>query len=167
MKDLYNCFKNYEIIKIDDSNILDVFKLCKNNKKYYEYLQEQPTIDGVKSIITELPPNTSLENKYFVGIYKNKKMVAILDLIDGYPTKDNAFIGLFMMNKDLQCKGIGKKIIIELLDFLKSKKYVSCELGVIETNVEAVSFWSKLGFEKTGKVYTHEKYKVIMMNCRL
>ncbi|MBO5394775.1 MAG: GNAT family N-acetyltransferase [Clostridia bacterium] len=167
MKNIYNCFENYTVIKIEGSNIHDVFELCKQNKKYYEYLQEQATLDAVQNMLTELPPNTKLKDKYFLGFYQNKSLVAILDIIDGYPVKGKAFIGLFMIDQALQGKGIGKNIIKQLLSFLTSKNYASCELGVIDTNVEAQQFWTKLGFEKTGKTYTHEKYNVIMMSCKL
>ena len=37
-------------------------------------------IYGNKNIITELPPNKTLQDKHFVGFYKDKKLVAILDL---------------------------------------------------------------------------------------
>ena len=156
MKNLYNYFKNYNVVKIDNSNIEEVFKLCKHNTKYYEYLQEHPTLDGVRNILTELPPNTTLNNKHFVGFYQNNKLVAILDLIDGYPNKNMAFIGLFMVDINLQGLGVGKNIIKQLLRFLKNKKYISCDLGVIETNVEATEFWNKLGFTKTGQIFNHE-----------
>ena len=167
MEKLYYCFKNYSVIQINDSNINEVFELCKHNNKYYAHLQESATFEGIKSIVCELPPNTTLNNKYFVGFYKDNKLVAILDLIDGYPDKNIAFIGLFMVDINIQGLGVGKNIISDLLNFLKSKKYISCDLVVIETNVDAISFWTKLGFEITGKIYNHEKYNLVMMSCKL
>ncbi|MBQ7352044.1 MAG: GNAT family N-acetyltransferase [Clostridia bacterium] len=167
MEELYHYFNNYSVTKINDSNINEVFELCKHNNKYYTYLQETATLDGVKNIISELPPHTTLDNKHFVGFYKDNKLVAILDLIDGYPNKKTAFIGLFMVDINLQRLGVGKNIISELIKFLKSKKFIYCDLGVIETNTEAISFWNKLGFKNTGKIYNHEKYNVIMMSNKL
>jgi len=167
MEKLYHYFKNYRITPINDSNINEVFELCKHNNKYYKHLQETATLDGVKNIVSELPPNTTLDKKYFVGFYKDNKLVAILDLIDGYPNKKTAFIGLFMVDINLQGLGVGKNIISELIKFLKSKKFIYCDLGVIETNTEAISFWEKLSFKKTGKIYNHEKYNVIMMSNKL
>lgn len=167
IKIIYRNFENFDVIKIDNSNIEEVFELCKHNKKYYEYLQEQLTIDWVKKITKELPPKANSKDKYFVGIYQEEKLIAVLDLIVNYPLKGKAFIGFFMMDKISQGKGIGKKLIINLLNFLKSNKYDSCELGVVENNVEAISFWTKLGFEKTGEIYNHENYNVIMMSHKL
>jgi len=167
MEKLQDFIKEFNIVKIDNSNIEDVFHVCKKNCKYYKYLQEEATLDSVKSIMTDLPPNKTMKDKYFVGFYKCNNLVAILDLIDGYPNRENAFIGLFMVDMNNQNSGVGKQIISQLISFLKSEKYYSCDLGVIEDNKEALCFWGKLGFERTGVVYTHEKYKVIMMTYLL
>ncbi len=159
--------KNYKIVKINENNISQVFNLCKHNKKYYEYLQENVSLDGVKSIINELPPNTSINNKYFVGLYKANKLIAILDLIDGYPEENNAFIDLFMVDVRCQGKGVGQDIIKNLLNTLKIKNYSSLGLGVIDKNKEALSFWKKIGFETTGQIYNNEKYNIVMLNYNL
>ena len=69
-----------------------------------------------------------------------------------------------MVDSSFHNKGIGKQIIYNLLKFLEKEKYYSCDLGVIGDNKEALSFWTKMGFLKTGKVYNHEKYNVIMLS---
>jgi len=167
MENVFENFIDYKIVKIEDSNIGQVFNLCKQNKKYYEYLQEKASLDGVKSIINELPPNTTIDKKYFVGFYKANRLVAILDLIDGYPDENNAFIGLFMIDVNCQGKGVGQDIIKNILNSLKNNNYSGVGLGVIDKNKEALSFWKKMGFEKTGQIYNHEKYNVIMLNYNL
>jgi len=167
MNTIYNYFKDYQVNRISDTNIQEVFELCKKNERYYKYLKEDATLDGVKNIMKELPPNTEIKNKYFIGFYKSNKLIAILDLIDGYPKKNQAFIGLFMIADTLQGQGIGKSIILDLIKFLKSKNFTACNLGVIEDNIEAISFWSKVGFVTTGQIYNHDKYNVVMMNYKL
>ena len=54
------------------------------------------------------------EAKYYVGFYDGDILVAIMDLIDGYPDSDTAFIGFFIMNRQLQGRQIGTSIIQEL-----------------------------------------------------
>ena len=34
-----------------------------------------------------LPDNIDIKDKYYVGYFKNEKLIAVLDLIDGYPKK--------------------------------------------------------------------------------
>jgi ribosomal protein S18 acetylase RimI-like enzyme len=69
-----------------------------------------------------------------------------------------------MLNKNIQRKGIGKHIIKKILNLYKSMDYKSCHIGVIDSNIEAIKFWNKIGFNENGTIYTHDKYNVIMMD---
>ena len=51
-----------------------------------------------------------------------------------------------MVEPNLQCQGIGRKIIEKILEVLKSLGLENCEIGVIENNVEGLEFWKKMGF---------------------
>ena len=164
---LNNTFIGYNIRKIDDKTIDDVFRLCSNNTFYYECLQENVSMRGVQNIINEFPPDCTTKNKIFAGIYKDCQLVAIIDLIDAYPNKTTVFIGLFMVARNLQGSGVGSAIINNLTNFLKVNNYKCCRIGVVEKNLPAIKFWSKLGFEFTGEKYTHDKYKVLMMEKTL
>ena len=65
------------------------------------------TEESIAEDLTALPPNIQPTAKYFVGFYSENRLVAILDLIDGYPEDKIAFIGLFMTDIDTQGRGIG------------------------------------------------------------
>ena len=43
-----------------------------------------------------------------------------MDLVMNYPKKKTAFIGLFMMDVNYQNKGIGSKVIGEVLSYVKA-----------------------------------------------
>ncbi|MBO5884687.1 MAG: GNAT family N-acetyltransferase, partial [Clostridia bacterium] len=120
MENILTAVDGYKVAKIDESNIEQVFNLCKQNKQYYEYLQESPTLQNVKNILNELPPNTTINQKYFVGFYNKTELIAILDLIDSYPKNKSVFIGLFMVDTKYQGIGVGQHIIKTLLHNLKS-----------------------------------------------
>ena len=61
-----------------------------------------------------------MSDKYYVGFYEDKTLVAVMDLIDGYPNADTAYIGFFMMDPTYQGKQIGTAIISEVTDYLRS-----------------------------------------------
>ena len=63
------------------------------------------------------PPGIPIEQKYYIGFFDNDKLVAVMDLVDGYPTCDYVYIGFFMMDCDLQGNGIGSKIVSESLEY--------------------------------------------------
>lgn len=82
-------------------------------------MKMQPTIENLTETMTELPPGKSLDEKYFVGFWEDDSLVAILDLVIGYPKEDTAFVGWFMINRDRQGKAIGSEIVQEILTCMK------------------------------------------------
>lgn len=153
----------YTIKQLQESDIPTVLELCKGNPTYYKYMKMEPTFQNLKEDLTALPPGKSMEDKFFVGFYQEDKLIAILDLIVGYPDADTAYIGWFMMNRELQGKGTGTLIITELLLFLKREGFIKARLGCIRENVEAEGFWRKNGFRPTGEESETEHYTVAVM----
>ena len=82
----------YHVRRLEERDIPDIYALCIKNPLYYEYCPPVVTPEGIKSDMEELPPNTAPSQKYYLGFYEQQKLIAVLDLIDGYPTKENAFI---------------------------------------------------------------------------
>ena len=92
-----------------------------------------------------------MNDKYYIGFFKRDKLIAVMDLIMNYPKKKTAFIGLFMMDVNYQNKGIGSKVIGEVLSYLKSENYENIRLGVDKGNPQSSYFWNKNGFVTVGE----------------
>ena len=45
------------------------------------------TRKSIESDMMALPNNIDIKDKYYVGYFKNEKLIAVLDLIDGYPKR--------------------------------------------------------------------------------
>ena len=80
----------------------------------------------------------------------------IMDLIDGYPDSDTAFIGFFMMNRQLQGRQIGTSIIQELFLYLKETGLKRVLLGIDKENPQSNAFWAKNGFSVIREVEQEE-----------
>lgn len=93
-----------------------------------------------------LPDNVDFKDKYYVGYFKNEKLIAVLDLIDGYPKKDIVFIGFLMIDISVQKNGVGSAIVNELIKYLTTLKYKEVRLGWINGNLQAERFWIKNAF---------------------
>ena len=74
-------------------------------------------------------------------------MAAVLDWISGYPTKETAWIGLFMVSAERQGQGVGSAIIRGLTESLRAVGYREIQLGVDKGNPQSFAFWKKNGFE--------------------
>ena len=70
-----------------------------------------------------------LSDKYYVGFYRGEDLIAVMDLIEGYPKKSVAFIGFFMTDVSIQKNGIGTKIIKNICNYLKTLKFYSVQLA--------------------------------------
>lgn len=116
-----------------------------------------------------LPPKKTAKDKYYIGYFEGDTLVAIMDLIDKYPNGTTIFIGLFMVDRKQQKKGIGTTIIEELEEYLIKKQYQAIRLGYIKGNCQSEAFWKKQQFIETGIITKNEKfgYEIIVLEKNL
>ncbi len=156
--------KDYEIRFIEEKDFDDLYHLEKNNVNYFKYTNEEPNYDSIISEVYELPPNITMDNKYFVGFYKDNKLIAVMDLIDGYPNKQTYWIGLFILDVEYQHIGIGTYLIKTFIEY--SDKNI--QLGCLSNNKEGFAFWSKMGFKEIRRAYNKEKnWEIIVMEKQI
>lgn len=138
--------KKYDVRKLHKNDINQIYDLCSKNHLYYQYCPPYVTRKSIESDMSALPDNVDFKDKYYVGYFKDGKLIAILDLIDGYPKKDIVFIGFFMIDSTIQKSGMGSAIVNELIDYLTTLEYEEVRLGWINGNPQAEHFWIKNGF---------------------
>lgn len=138
--------KKYYVRKLQKNDIDQIYDLCSKNYLYYQYRPPYVTRKSIESDMVALPDNVDFKDKYYVGYFKNEKLIAVLDLIDGYPKKDIVFIGFFMMVISIQKNGVGSAIVNELIDYLTTLKYKEVRLGWINGNLQADTFGLRMVF---------------------
>ena len=130
--------------------------MCLNNQQYYQYCDKQPSMELIKRDLEITPPRFPVSRKYYVGFFWKDTLVAVLDLYDGFPEENYAYIGFFMMNFKFQGKGIGSEIISEVTEYLKKKGYRVIRLGIDKGNPQSTYFWKKNQFEVIKEVKQDE-----------
>ncbi|MEE8808718.1 MAG: GNAT family N-acetyltransferase [Lactimicrobium sp.] len=136
----------YKVKHLQEEDIPVIFDLCRRNVLYYQYCPPMVTKESILSDLHALPDGAVLSQKYDIGYYQNHQLMAILDLIAGWPDEETAYIGLFMMDVSLQRKGIGSNIIQDLQNALKQAGFERIRLGWMQDNPQAEHFWRKNGF---------------------
>ena len=136
----------YDVRSLDDSDADTILDLCLQNAQYYRYRGEQPSKELIAGDLHVAPPNIPMSSKYYVGFFDNGSLVAVMDLIDGYPNSDCAFIGFFMMSKGLQGRGIGSAIIRDVCQHVRETGIKTVRLGIDKGNPQSTRFWEKSGF---------------------
>ena len=142
----------FSVRRITEANISEVYRLCRENRRYYRLTKTKPTLRGLTEVISEVPEGTAADSKHFVGFYDAEgQLTAILDLITGYPEDDDAFIGWFMVDANRQGQGIGSQIFADVRAAMQGQGFDFLSVGVSKENTEAIDFWEKQGFTFAGR----------------
>ncbi|MDD3243709.1 MAG: GNAT family N-acetyltransferase [Eubacteriales bacterium] len=136
----------YEVRALTSDDLEAILDLCAGNPLYYEHCPPPVSARGILHDMTALPPHTDPADKYYVGFYQAGSLIAVLDLIDGYPEKGVAFIGFFMTHPSVQKKGVGSRIVQGICAYLKAAGFSAVRLAWVTGNPQAEHFWLINGF---------------------
>ena len=140
----------YEAREVGGSDVTDVMLLARSNRRYWREAGEKPTQKAVTSIIETVPEGA--EAKHFVGFYDEYGLlVAVMDLILGYPDHGSALIRWFTVAADLQRQGVGSQIFADVRAALSAQGYAHIELVAPARAEEVIAFWTAQGFEQVGE----------------
>ncbi len=163
--DIATLSTQFGVRKITESDISAVYRLAKSNRRYYRYLGRIPTRESLTEIISEVPEGVSRSCKHFVGFYnEDDVLVAVMDLITGYPESDDAFIGWLMVDGEMQGRGIGSGIFADVRAAMKAAGYDYMALAVVKENEEALKFWKDQGFKVKKESVSTDGYEVYVMD---
>ena len=157
----------YKVKELKASDAAAVFKLECTNPLYFEYCPPTPNIQRVLVDMKALPTKKSLEDKYYIGFFEEKELIAIMDLILYYPNEDTAFIGLFMVLSDKQGTGVGTDIIGECFSELRGIGFSAIRLGYMKRNSQSEAFWHKNNFIPKGIESDKHQGTIVVMERQL
>lgn len=153
----------YDIRPLTEEDVPAVLALCEGNPLFYKHCPPPPTAEGIRRDLTALPPGRTPADKHFLGFWRDGRLAAVLDLIEGYPAADTAWIGLFMTARETQGAGIGSAIVRQVLLCLKNLGFARVGLAYAKGNPQSRAFWQKNGFCCTGKEKPSDGYTAVIM----
>ena len=157
-----------QVRKLFHSDLPALLSLCLGNPQYYAFLGEEPTMDALAAEMAELPSGCSPDQKSYLGFFDaGGDLIAVLDLVRGYPAERCAFIGFFMVDASRQGTGVGSLLITRLLDRLHGEGVSRVRLAYVEGNEQSRHFWRKCGFVEAGAPIDQGEYKVVPMERSL
>lgn len=88
------------------------------------------------------------DNECFLEIYKSGELIGVfkgrLELDD----KKELFIWLYIVEKEIRNEGIGSELIDVIIKyFMEGYKIDTVKAGVVQNNLEGISFWDSKGFK--------------------
>lgn len=148
IKDLSSQFA---VRKLEPADTELIYCLSCGNEIFYQYHPPFVTRESILEDMAALPPGKDYKDKFYIGFFEGKELVALMDLILDYPRNHVAFIGLFMMDSSRQEQGIGTMIISECASCLAEAGYQKIRLAIDKGNPQSDAFWTKNHFVKTGE----------------
>lgn len=152
MIDISRISSLYTVRRMTDADTDEILALCRQNPQYYRYCDAEATEAQIRDDLHITPPGIGPEDKYYLGLYEGGTLIAVLDLIDGYPERAYGFIGFFMMRAAYQGRQTGSAIIRGLEDCLRAHGKERVRLGIDKDNPQSAHFWKKNGYRVINEV---------------
>lgn len=159
--------QRYLVRKVTEEDVPEIYELCRQNPQYYRHCPPFVTEQSIRKDMLALPPRKTLADKYYLGYFDRDSLIAVMDLILGYPGEDTAFVGFFMMKRSVQGQGAGSRIVGELCDYLPRIGCFAVRLGWVAGNAQAEHFWHKNGFAETGVILDTQEYRIVVAQREL
>lgn len=141
---------NYETRPITKANCEQVMDVYNSNQDFFMLTEgKPPTLSSCLANIDAMPPGLDPRNKHCIGFWENKRCIAVLDFLVGYPNPDCLYTGLLLVHSILHGKGVGGRIVKSLLNTAKCHGLKTARVAVSTANTNGTIFWGKLGFTKT------------------
>ena len=165
--DLQQLSASYAVRRLTEADIPAILALQTGNPQFFRYHPPLPSERSVREDLTALPPGKIAADKYYAGFFSGGQLIAVLDLILGYPDAQTAFLGFFMTAAAVQKKGIGSAIISDVRTCCKELGFARLRLAIDEGNPQSEAFWTKNGFQKTGERRISGAYAYLPMELQL
>ncbi|WP_405070563.1 GNAT family N-acetyltransferase [Kribbella sp. NBC_01510] len=115
-----------------------------------------------QSLLMMRPEGLPEEGKVVLGAFVTNRLVAVVDLLRGYPNDHTAFIGLLEVHWNHQGSGLGRATYEEVQRYVETSwpEVRTIRLAIVDTNARiATGFWLRQGFTATGeeRPYRYDK----------
>ena len=157
-----SAFAAYDARYVTEADIPSVLSLFKDNPLYFEHCPPPPSEATIREAIAARPTGLDKDCKHFVGIWAHASLIAVLDLLEGFPEDSTVWLGLFMVAEQAQGHGLGTDLIGMLCSYYEGRGFLSVQLGYVKENPQAAYFWRKNGFYITGRESV-EKHRTIII----
>ncbi|MGZ0149388.1 GNAT family N-acetyltransferase [Kribbella sp. WER1] len=121
-----------------------------------------PGAADAQSLLMMRPEGLAEDAKVVLGAFRGRELVAVVDLLRGYPRSGTAFLGLLQIHGERQGRGYGGATYRLVEEYVGSAwvEVRTMRLAVVDTNAEvAAGFWERQGFVATGEArpYRYDK----------
>ncbi len=153
----------YQVKRLTTTDADHALNLVQSNSSFFNFCPPAPTRHSILEDMKVVPTDKTLADKYYLGFYQANKLIAIVDLIVGYPAEMDAWIGFFMVDASVQKQGIGSTIMTDLVNALSGTKLKRIELAYPKGNAQSQQFLLKNKFISMDREVPVPGYTMVIM----
>ncbi|HET6988287.1 MAG TPA: GNAT family N-acetyltransferase [Kribbella sp.] len=152
---------------IEPGDVDALQELIESDPGYTERITGYPPGPAdAQSLLMMRPEGLPEDAKLVLGAFVADRLVAVVDLLRGYPNDHTAFIGLLEVHWNHQGRGLGRATYEEVQGYVESSwpEVRTLRLAIVDTNARiATGFWLRQGFTPTGeeRPYRYDKLESI------
>lgn len=119
------------------------------------WTRETELVSGTRISLKELNNILEDEQKYLFILKSNQQIYSCVCI---EKRNSHVYLGLLVVNPNMQTKGIGKKVLSLAEEFIVTVLQLNTiEIAVIKQREELVSFYKRRGFKEIDKIQAYPK----------
>lgn|GEM_PF-242826 len=107
-----------------------------------------PSVADAHEVFESVPPQAVGATKLPIGIFQSAELVGVIDVLRGYRTGSDWYIGLMLLAPHFRGQGSGTEIHTEFVGYTRGAGTQRLLIAVLEENESARRFWLRLGYRK-------------------
>ncbi|WP_410788842.1 GNAT family N-acetyltransferase [Kribbella sp. C-35] len=135
---------------IDVQDVDGLQELIESDPGYTERITGYPPGESdAQSLLMMRPEGLAEDAKIVLGAFAGRDLVAVVDLLRGFPNEHTAFIGLLEVHWNHQSRGYGRTTYELVQRYVETTwpEIRTMRLAVVDTNAQvATGFWQRQGF---------------------
>jgi len=136
-----------ELLSVADLGL--VIQLNNTCTDFFLFQNGAPPGQGdAREIFEQVPSQSTGVTKLPIGIFNSERLVGVLDVLRGYRTNSEWYIGFMLLAPSFRGQGLGTEIHNEFVRYARSAGAHRFLLAVLEANESAQRFWLRLGYRK-------------------
>jgi ribosomal protein S18 acetylase RimI-like enzyme len=131
-----------------------LLQLCRSCAAFYELIEGQPPNDETAAeILGPLDARYARGTKHVWGVEKEGALIAVAELLEGYPSAHDWYIGLLLVAPEHRRQAVGAQLCAALLCWMSERGASVVRLVVHQQNAGARAFWDRQGFTVEREVF--------------
>jgi RimJ/RimL family protein N-acetyltransferase len=126
-----------------------IIQLNKNCSDFFLFQNGlPPSEEDAREIFEFIPPRPSGITKLPIGIFLAEELIGVMDVLRGYRTASEWYLGFMLFAPSFRSQGFGTEIHNEFVSYARRAGALRLLLAVLEENESARRFWLRLGYRK-------------------